>query len=192
MRVGVDEDAGGSALLGDIDLDAAEVGAVAADDDFAVEVDVLSGELVEVFEAAVVGVDHFGGDVAGAGGAVEGHHYAGIVLVGVAVNVLAGGAGHEQIAARVQGFDADGFGVVDEDAVGDDFGFEAGGAELLRDIFGGFAVFRGGGEVGLGGEDFEVLAGEFGIGDGEEFFFDAGLGGEVGVAEDGGCGSGLG
>ena len=37
----------------------------------------------------------------------------------------------------------------------------------------------------LGGEDFEVLAGERGAGDGEEFVFDFGFGGEVGVAEDG-------
>jgi len=40
----------------------------------------------------------------------------------------------------------------------------------------------------LGGEDFEVLAGEFGVGDGEELLLDFGLGGEVGVAEDGGRG----
>ena len=152
----------------------------------------LSGELVEVFEATVVGVDHFSGDVAGAGGAVEGHHYAGIVLVRVAGNALWGGAGHEQFAARVPGLDADGFGVVDEDTVGDDFSFEAGGTELLRDIFSGFAVLRGRGEVRFGGEDFEVLAGQFGIGDGEEFLFDAGLGGEVCIAEDGGLWSGLG
>ena len=153
------------------------------------EVDVLGGELIEVLEAAVVGVDHFCGDVAGAGRTVEGHDYAGIVLVGVASNVLGSGAGHEQFAAGVPGFYADGFGVVDEDAVGNDFGIEAGGAELLRDVFGGFAVFRGRGEVGLGGEDFEVLTGQFGIGDGEEFFFNAGLGGEVRVAEDCGCGN---
>jgi len=160
-------------------------------EDFAVEVNVLGGELVEVLKAAVVGVDHFSGEVAGAGGAVEGHDYAGIVLVGVAGYVLGCGAGDEQFAAGVPGFYTDGFGVVDEDAVGDDFSFQAGGAEFLGDVIGGFAVFRGGGEVGHGGEDFEVLAGEFGIGDGEEFLFDAGLGGEVLVAEDGGwCGLG--
>ena len=85
LRVGVDEHAGGAALLGDVDLDAAEVGAVASDDDLAVQVDVLGGELIEVFEAAVVGVDHFAGHVAGAGRAVEGHHDAGIVLAGVAL-----------------------------------------------------------------------------------------------------------
>ena len=80
LRVGVDEHADGAALLGEVDLDAAKVGAVADDDDFAVQVDVLGGELIEVFEAAVVGVDDFSGYVAGAGGAVEGHDDAGIVL----------------------------------------------------------------------------------------------------------------
>ena len=106
LRVRVDEYAGGAALLGEIDLDAAEVGAVADEDDFAVQVDVLGGELIEVFEAAVVGIDHFAGDVAGAGGAVEGHDDAGIVLAGVAVDVLSGGAGHEEFAGGVVGFDA--------------------------------------------------------------------------------------
>ena len=67
-----------------------------------------------------------------------------------------------------------------------------GGAKFLRYVFGGLAVFWRGGQVGLGGEDFEVLAGQFGIGDGEKFLLDAGLGGEVRVAEDGGLGSGLG
>ena len=66
LRVGVDEHAGGAALLGDVDLDAAKICAVAADHDLAVQVDVLRGEFVEVFEAAVVGVDHFAGHVAGA------------------------------------------------------------------------------------------------------------------------------
>ena len=37
----------------------------------------------------------------------------------------------------------------------------------------------------LGGKGLEFLAGELGIGYGEELFFDAGLGGEVGIAEDG-------
>ena len=45
-------------------------------------------------------------------------------------------------------------------------------------------VFRRGGQMRLGGEDLEVLAGEFGVGNGEEFLLDFGLGGEVGVAED--------
>ena len=44
----------------------------------------------------------------------------------------------------------------------------------------------------LGGEGLEVLAGELGFGDGEEFLLDLGLGGEVGIAEDGRWGSGLG
>ena len=63
--IGVDEDAGGSILLGDVDLDAAEIAAVADENDFAFEVDAEVFELLEIFGAAVVGVDDFAGDVAG-------------------------------------------------------------------------------------------------------------------------------
>ncbi len=111
LRVRVDENADGAALLGEIDFDAAKVGAVAADDDFAVQIDVLRGEFVEVFKAAVVGVDDFAGDVARSRGAVEGHDDAGIVLARIAVDVLARGAAHEQMAGCVPGLDADDFGL---------------------------------------------------------------------------------
>ena len=49
--VGVDEDAFGSVLLGDVDLDAAEVFAVADDDDLVFDADAEFGELLEVGEA---------------------------------------------------------------------------------------------------------------------------------------------
>ena len=58
----------------------------------------LGGKLVEVFEAAVVRVDHFGGDVARTRGAVEGHHYAGIVRGGIALDMFGRGAAHQQMA----------------------------------------------------------------------------------------------
>ena len=63
LGVGVNEHAGGATLLGDVDLDAAKVGAVAADDNLAVQVDVLGGKQVKVLEAAVVGVDHVAGHI---------------------------------------------------------------------------------------------------------------------------------
>ena len=85
--VGVDEDAFGAVLLGDVDLDAAEVAAVADEDDLAFDADAEVGELLEVGQGAVVGVDDLGGDVAGGGGAVEGGEDAGIVLEGVAAVV---------------------------------------------------------------------------------------------------------
>ena len=103
--VGVDEDAVGAVLLRDVDLDAAEVAAVADDDDLVFDADAEFGELLEVGEGAVVGVDDVGGDVAGGGGAVEGGEDAGVVLEGVAavelgVDVLGRGAGHELLAVR--------------------------------------------------------------------------------------------
>src|ERR1700716_4692573 len=81
--VGVDEDAFGAVVLGDVGLDAAEVFSVADDDDLFLDADAELGELLEVGEGAVVRVDDLGGDVAGGRGAVEGGEDAGIVLEGV-------------------------------------------------------------------------------------------------------------
>ncbi len=64
LRIGVDDDADGAALLGDVDLHAAEIRAVADDYDLAVQVDLLFREFVEVFEPAVVCVDRFARHVA--------------------------------------------------------------------------------------------------------------------------------
>ena len=75
-------------------------------------------------------------------------------------------------------------GLVEEDFVGDDLGLEAGGFEFFGDVLGGGVVLGGTGPVGGGGEGFEVLAGEVGVGDGEEGFVPFGLLGEVAVAED--------
>ena len=163
--VGVDEDAVGAVLLGDVDLDAAEVAAVADEDDLVLDADAEVGEFLEVGEGAVVGVDDLGGDVAGGGGAVEGGEDAGVVLEGVAavlggIDVLGRGAGHELLAVGVEGFDDDLDGLVEQDAVGDDLGLEAGGFELVGDVEGGRVVLGRAGPVGRGGEDFEVLAGE--------------------------------
>ncbi len=162
--VGVDEDAGGSVLLGDVGFDAAEVFAVADDDDLAFDADAEFGELLEVGEGAVVGVDDFGGDVAGGGGAVEGGENARVVLEGVAavfggVDMLGSGAGHEFGASGVEGLDQDFDGLVEEDFVGDDLGLEACGFEFFGDVLGGGVVLGGAGPVGGGGEGFEVLAG---------------------------------
>ncbi len=120
--VGVDDDAGGAVLLGDVGLDTAEVAAVADEDDLAFDVDAEFGELLEVVEGAVVGVDGLGGDVTGAGGAVERGEDARVVLegvaaVGVGVDVLGRGAGHELVALRVDGGDLDLEGLVEEDLV---------------------------------------------------------------------------
>ena len=59
LGIGVDEHADRSALLGNVYLDAAKVGAVADEDNLAVQIDMLRCQLIEVFEAAIVGVDHF-------------------------------------------------------------------------------------------------------------------------------------
>ena len=68
----------------------------------------------------------------------------------------------------VEGFDEDADGLVEQDFVGDDRGLEAGGFELVGDVLSGGVVLGGAGPVGGGGEGLEVLAGELGVGDGEE------------------------
>jgi hypothetical protein len=187
--VGVDDDADRTALLREIDLDAAEVAAVAGDDDLALYTDAEPGKLIEVGERAVVGVDGVGGDVAGGGRTVEGGEDAGVILIGIAavgcgIDVFRAGAGHELLAVGVEGFDFDLERLVEPDTEGNDVGVEAGGLELLGDVEGGFIVFRRAGPVGLGGEDFEVLAGQGGVGNGHEGVVPLLLLGEVGVAED--------
>ena len=71
-------------LLGDVDLDAAEVATVADEDNLVLDADAEGGEFLEVGEGAVVGVDDLPGDVAGGAGAVEGGQDPRIVLERVA------------------------------------------------------------------------------------------------------------
>ena len=170
-------------LLGEINLDAAKIGAVAAEDDFAVNVDMLRGELVEIFRAAVVSVDGLGGYIAGTRRAVVGHDDARIVLIGIAVHMLAVGAGHEEMAGLVPSLDADDFRIVEEHAVRNDLRIETGGAKFACDELGGFVVLGRCGEMRLRGESLEVLTGQFGIGHGEELRFQFCFRVEVGIAE---------
>ena len=144
----------------------------------------LGCELIEVFKAAIIGVDCVPGYVPGTRGAVEGHYDARIVLVGVARNVLAGGASHQPVASFVEGFDADNFWLVEQDAIRNDFRIESCVAKLPGDVFGCFAVFWRRGQVRLGCEYLEVLAGELRVRNGKESLFDFALGREIAVAED--------
>ena len=128
---------------------------------------------LKVGKVAIVGVDDFAGDVSGGRRAIEGGEDARVVLEGVAaifvgIDVLGGGAGHELVAAGVEGLDQDLDGFVEEHFVGDDLGFEAGGLKFFRYVDGGGVVLRRAGPVGRGSEGLEVLAGEFGVGDGKK------------------------
>ena len=73
---------------GDKRLHAAKVLAVADDDDLALHVDAHLLQLLEVLRAAVVGVNHIGGDVARRRVLVEGRQNARIVLEGIVAHVL--------------------------------------------------------------------------------------------------------
>jgi len=104
--------------------------------------------------------------------------------------VLAGGAAISSFPVASVASKVDELGLIHEDAVGNDFCIEA-AARISRQRIRRFCGLPAMSDVGLGGEGFEMLAGEFGVRDGEELLFDFGLGGEVGVAEDGGCGGGV-
>ena len=126
------------------------------------QVDVVGGELVEILETAVVGIDYFAGDVARAGGAVVRHDDARIVLVGIAGNRFALGAGHELLAVGAESLNLDGGWIVEEHAVRNDLCIEAGSAEFLRDVFGSSVVLGRSGHVRRSGESLQFLAGKFG------------------------------
>ena len=134
--IGVDDDSGGTVLLRDVGFDAAEIFSVADDDDFAFDADVLGGELGEIFRRAVVGVDDLGGDVAGGRIGVVGSGDALVVLIRVIADMLWRGAGHELFAISTEGGDFNFFRGVHHDAIGNDFGFEAGIAKFLCDDIG--------------------------------------------------------
>ncbi len=131
----------------------------------------LRGKLIEVFEAPVICVNDLAGYIARTRGAVERHYDARVVLLRITVHMLACRAGHEQMAGLVPGFNTDNFRLVEEHAIGNDLRFEPGGAELARDELGGFVILRRCGEMRLSGEGLEFLAGQFGVGHGEELFF---------------------
>src|ERR1700733_2878896 len=54
LRIGIDQYADGTALLSEIDFHAAEVDAVPANPDLAVQVDVLRRELIKILEPSVI------------------------------------------------------------------------------------------------------------------------------------------
>jgi hypothetical protein len=185
LRVRVEQHANRAPLFGQIDLDAAKVGTVAGDHNLAMKVDVLGGQLIEVLKPAVVGVDYLGGHISRSRGAVERHRDTRVVLAGVLVDVLASGSAHQQLAGRVVGFHAHGLGPIHQNAVGNNPGIEAGGAKLLRDIFGRLMIFGCRGQVWLGGQNLQVLSGKLRVGHGQKLLFDLGLRGKVRIAENG-------
>jgi hypothetical protein len=136
--------------LRDVDLDAAIDGSVADEDDLAFDADAAFGETLEVGEAAVVGVDDRGSDVAGSGPVVIGGEDARVALelidgrvgggVGAGVDVFAVRAGEDLVAYRVEGFDKDGQRLVEQDAVGNDLGLQARGFEAGGYVLGGGVV----------------------------------------------------
>ena len=99
--------------------------------------------------------------------------------------MLGSGAVHEGLARGVECLNADYFWLIEENAIGNDFGFETGGAEFLRNVFRGLAVLGCGSNVRLGGECLQVFASELCVWDGKKLVFNFGLAAEIGVTKDG-------
>ncbi len=128
-------------------------------------------QFLEVFGRAVIGVDHFSFNIAGGRHAGERHNHAGIVGQRVAIHVLASGAVHPD-AGRGGHIYADFGRIVDPDAVLDNFSFQAGLAEFLRDVVGGGLVFWSPGHVRRLSQGAQVRLREFGIGNREKAALD--------------------
>ena len=62
--VRVDEDAGGLMLLGEVDLDATKIHAIARQHDFACHADVQFVEFFEILWPPVIHINHIGSDIA--------------------------------------------------------------------------------------------------------------------------------
>jgi hypothetical protein len=108
----------------------------------------------------------------------------GIAAVLIGIDVLGRGPGHELLAACVEGLDLDLHRLVHQHAVGRDGGLETGRLEFCGDILRCLVVLGRAGPVRLGGQGLQVLAGELGVGHGQEDRIPLGLLGKVLVAED--------
>ena len=152
--IGINDDSRSSTLLRQVDLDPAEVHAVASQHDFSGNADVHVVELFEILRPPVIGIDNTGGDVTGGRRAVEGGQYAGIILIRVVVDMLAGGPGHEDFPVGVGGLQKDFQGQIEPRLVWNDLRIQAGRLELARHVKGCIVVLFAGGHVGSGGQGF--------------------------------------
>ncbi len=124
-RIGIDDDAGCSSLLRQVDLDPAEIHSVANQNDLSRNADVHVLQLLEIFRAPVIDIDSVGGHVTGGRRAIEGRQHAGIILVGIVVDMLAGGSAHQDLSLGVGGLEKDFLGKIQPCLVGNDLGVEA-------------------------------------------------------------------
>ena len=164
-RIGVDQNPGRALLLRDVHLHAAEVPAITAENDLAVEVDAQLFQLRKVLGAAVIRIHRFAGHVSGRRRAIESGRDARIVLERfVAVDVLRRRAGHQQLALRVVRFDLHRFGEIQPGLVGNDARLESRLFEFRRNILSRLVVLRRSRNVRLRGQSFQFLARKFGVG----------------------------
>ncbi len=115
-------------------FDAAEIASITDEEELAVEINVEVNEMLKVFRGSVICVDDVGGDVAGGRGCVVWGEDAGIVLAGIAGDVL-GARAVEGEAVGGENLPVNILREGENDFVGDDLGFKPGIAEFAGDIF---------------------------------------------------------
>ena len=183
-RVGIDDDAGSTPLLRQVNLDSAEVHAIAGKNDFSRNTDVHLLQLLEILRAPVIDIHRISCHVTGGRRAVEGGQHTGIILVGIIIHVLPGRSAHENLSLVVGGLQKDFQGQIQPRLVGNDLGIETGSLELGRHVHRGIVVLFAGCDVGSSGQRFELFLSQLGIRNGQEILIDPGLLGEVAIAQD--------
>src|SRR5437763_693977 len=112
------------------------VSAISDDDNLAAHVDLHGLKLLVVLRTSIVGIHDVGFRVAGGRVGVEGGQYAGVVLVGILLDMLAAGPMHFYVG-RSRDLDAYLLRKREQHLVFDDLCVESSLAKFLRHIFGG-------------------------------------------------------
>ena len=183
-RIGIDDDPGSASLLRQVNLHSTEVHAVAGKNDLPGNTDVHLFQLLEILRARVIDIHRVGGHVAGWGGAVKGGQHTRIILVGIVIDVFPAGPGHENFPFAVDSLQKYFLGQIQPGLVGNDLRIEAGSLELARHVDRGIVVLFAGGDVGSGGQRFELFLRQLGIGNRQEILIDLCLPAEVAIAQD--------
>ena len=175
-------------MLRDVNLHAAKVRAIPHQHDLVLHADTEFGQLLEVCQRSVVGVDHLSRHVSRWRRPVEGRKNSRVILKGIAavqrrVDMLRSGPSHKLLPVRVKGFDENFDGLVQQHLVGHDLGLEPCCFELVSYVDSGLVVFGRARPVRFGCEDFEVFASQPGVGNLQECRIPLRLFGEVGITE---------
>ena len=182
-RVGVNNDTSGSALLGQVDLNPAEVHAVTGQHDLPCDAHVHIVETLEIFGPPVIGINNIGGYIAGRRRAVEGRQDARVILIGIVVDVLAAGPCHDDLALGIGRLQKNFLRQIEPRLEGNDLRVESRSFEFAGYVDGCLVILFAGGYMWVGSKGLEFFLGEVSVGHCEELLVEPGLPAEVTVTE---------